>query len=178
MNLTRLTYRARQFWNTLAAAPAATSLEQARHFLTPAEMALFARLAPAEQAHAVRVLDSLLAAGEQNRDLLQAALLHDSGKIRYPLAAWQRVLIVLGQRVAPLLVQRWGQGEPRGWRAAFCAAVQHPAWGAELAANAGASPLTVWLIRHHQDGKTSQSAAPEPQSGELLRRLQAADDNN
>jgi hypothetical protein len=54
-------------------------------------------------------------------------------------------------------------------------AEQHPQWGAELAAQTGASPLTVALIRRHQEPFTSQPASMEEQ---LLGQLQTADDHS
>jgi hypothetical protein len=51
---------------------------------------------------------------------------------------------------------------------------QHPDWGADLCAAAGAPPLTVDLIRRHQT-PLPNPAAPED---DLLATLQAADDDN
>jgi hypothetical protein len=60
----------------------------------------------------------------------------------------------------------WGQGQPRGLRRPFVVATQHPAWGADLSAAAGASARTCDLIRRHV------SPADDPD----LATLQQADD--
>jgi hypothetical protein len=178
MNAARLLYRTRQFWQALRPAPAHEDLKIARASLAPAQWTLFCRLQPGEQAHGLRVLRALLDQGETAPDLLVAALLHDAGKLRAPLALWERVLIVLGSAFFPARAARWGQGRPRGWRRAFVVAAQHPAWGAELAAQAGASPRAVALIRRHQE----RIPAAEPPAGSLeaslLRKLQAVDDES
>jgi hypothetical protein len=113
-----------------------------------------------------------------------AVLLHDVGKIRCPLNLLDRVLIVLAQRLIPAAARRWGEAAPGescpawGWRKAFVVASQHPRWGAEMAHQAGASPLAVELIQQHQE------KVPAPASGEmskveqLLVLLQSVDDNS
>jgi len=63
----------------------------------------------------------------------------------------------------------------RGWRRAFVIAEQHPAWGAALAAEAGASPRLVALIRQHQEPASTEA---DPETRRLLSKLQAVDDNN
>ena len=63
----------------------------------------------------------------------------------------------------------------RGWRRTFIVAEQHPAWGAALAAEAGASPRLVTLIRLHQEVPPTEA---DPETRRLLSKLQAVDDNN
>jgi putative nucleotidyltransferase with HDIG domain len=145
-------YRARQFWHALIAKPAPQDLLQAGQVLSPALMALFLRLQASEQAHSLWIFQQLRTQNpDVHTDLLAAALLHDVGKSRYPLRAWERVLIVLAKAVSPRQVERWGQAEPRGWKRSFVVAAQHPAWGAEMAAQAGASERVAAIIRRHQD---------------------------
>jgi hypothetical protein len=93
---------------------------------------------------------------------------------------WERVLIVLVKAAAPHLAHRWGrmwnENQPLpAWRRPFVVATHHPAWSAEMAAQAGASPLTLALIRRHQDPAPGLSAGLED---ELLARLQAVDDQS
>ena len=132
------------------------------------------KMQPNEQAHSLHIFRQLLAEGEESRDLLTAALLHDVGKSRFPLHLWERVLVVLGHTLAPSWVERWGEGEPYGWRRPFVVAVKHPIWGAELASEAGASPLAVSLIRRHQ----APSHKADPLEDGLLEILQRADNKN
>jgi hypothetical protein len=63
---------------------------------------------------------------------------------------WERVIVVLAEHFLPIRAERWAQEEtPRGWRRGFVIRRLHPVWGAELAAQAGATPRTVALIRQH-----------------------------
>ena len=180
MSLRRVIYRVRQFYLALWAAAGAEDMDRARSVLTPAQMALFTGMRSSEQAHAMSVYRQLVEQGETFPDLLAAALLHDVGKSLSPLRLWERVLIVLARAIFPAQSRRWGNlSIPavglRGWRRAFIVAEQHPAWGAALAAEAGASPRTVALIRQHQE---PPSSATEADIERLLSKLQAVDDNN
>ncbi len=169
-------YRAGQFWRYLRPAPL-TAADQAavRQVLAPPLAELFGRLSPGEQAHSLSVLRTIQrgAPPAARAELHQAALLHDVGKSRAPLTLLGRVLVVLVRRLWPAKAQAWGQGAPQGFRRPFVTAAQHPAWGAELAAQAGAPPLTVALIARHQ----TPVAAPVTTEDQLLAALQAADDD-
>jgi hypothetical protein len=175
--LRRALYRFRQFWLNLSSRPEAAQLEQAQAVLSPQELALFACLQPSEQAHSLHLFQELQRCSQNHPHLLTAALLHDAGKIRYPLALWERVLIVLTKAINPRLAHTWGEEAPPplGWRKAFVVARQHAAWGAELAAQAGSSAMTVALIRRHQDIHLNDSTDEESQ---LLTWLQAYDNEN
>ena len=90
MRSSRPLYRIQQFWQTIRAKePSDEELVPARDLLTPKQMGLFMVMHPADKAHALEVLKKLRLRGEKNLDLLAAALLHDVGKIRYPMSAWQ-----------------------------------------------------------------------------------------
>lgn len=177
----RIGYRIRQFWEALHAAPTEYELAEVRGVLSPPLMVLFLQMQPGEQAHSLRIYRGLCDRGETHPDLLVAALLHDVGKSRHPLRLWERVLIVLAQKLFGKRMKAWGQGQPRGWRRAFVIAEQHPAWGAELAAQAGASPLAVRLIRHHQEGPDPDLPLPHADKAleaRLLVHLQLLDNQN
>ncbi len=165
---TRLAYRLRQFWNTLPGSRKRVETGALLPHLSPTQIVLFRQMQFSEQAHAYQMLERLQAAGQSDPDLLAAALLHDVGKILYPLSLLDRVAIVLGRRFFRCSAQRWSEGTPEGVRRAFVVAAHHPTWGAELAEKAGASPRAVDLIRRHQD-------AP-PADDPLLAALQSADD--
>ncbi|HSO27780.1 MAG TPA: HD domain-containing protein [Anaerolineales bacterium] len=169
----RLGYRLLQFWQALWSAPTQADLEEAGALLPPNMMELFLRMQTSEQAHSLRVFHELLEIGQTQPELLAAALLHDVGKSIYPLRLWERVWIVIGKALFPKKVKSWGQGAPRGWRRAFVVAEKHPTWGAELAAQAGAAPLTTELIRRHQEAPLAHPAAINEA---LLETLQRFDD--
>jgi len=166
-----LRYRLRQLKNNLTAGPLSeVARQEVAVLLSPAERALFTRLSLADQWHSVRVLGDLRAAGYNDPDLLAAALLHDVGKTRYPLTAWDRTVIVVGVALLPRRAARWGQGPPDGWRRPFVIRARHPEWGAAMAAAAGTRAAVVDLIRRHAD---------RPGEGDdVLRALQWADDQN
>jgi hypothetical protein len=168
-------YRARQFWQALTAVPAAEDLEQAGQALSPQLMALFLNQTASEQVHSLKVFFQVWEQGERSPDLLSAALLHDIGKSRCPLRVWERAAVVIGQALAPRQIERWSRAELNGWNRPFVVAVQHAAWGAELAAAAGASPLTVDLIRRHHDPAAEGLLPP---ADRLLQQLQIFDHNS
>ena len=177
MIASRLLYRVRQFWHALRAAPSDKELDDVRSLLNPGQMTLFRGMQSSEQAHSIQVMQAVFRTGadqlgERRTDVLRAALLHDVGKNCYPLRIWERVLIVLTGAFAPALIERWGEGEVMSWRRTFVVARQHPSWGAQMAAEAGASELTVALIRRHQDAFLRNG---EDFEDRMLRLLQSAD---
>ena len=167
----RIRYRIDQFRRTLRPTPDAVPVDRLHNHLNPAQLILFLRMQPSEQAHAFSVFERLRKDGYEQPDLLGAALLHDVGKILYPLALWERVVIVLGSKFFPRLARYWGQGTPRGLRRPFVVAAEHPDWGADLVERTGAGQSMIDLIRYHQD-KSSRPELP------LLSILQSVDDSN
>jgi len=185
-------YRARQFWAAVRATPDPADLQLAQSYLTAKQIKLFESMQPSEQAHSLQVFKQLYIQAGQNTDqmekhypdLLVAALLHDVGKSRQPLRLWERVLIVLARAFFPRQARQWGH--PReaveagtkqkllwlDWRRPFIIAEQHPRWGAEMAADVGASPLTISLILHHQQEIT---APPTTMEERFLHKLQSVD---
>jgi hypothetical protein len=175
VNISRLTYRSRQFWNALLSPGKRVTSEMLLPHLTTGQFILFRRMQPAEQLHAYQIFKRLQASGPATPELLTAALLQDVGKILVPLSIFDRVLIVLGKRLFRKAARRWADGTPHGWRLPFVVAEQHAGWGADLASQAGASPLTVELIRRHHD---KPLMSPESDTEHLLKALQAADNES
>jgi hypothetical protein len=168
--LSRLAYRTRQFCNALPGSRKRVKADALLPYLSPSQITIFRQMQPSEQAHACEMLEQLKVAGQTDPDLLAAALLHDVGKILYPYTLVDRVVIVLFKRFFQRKTGGWRQGTPGRLRRLFTAAALHPAWGADLAEQAGASPRTVELIRRHQE---------QPSGGDpLLAALQAVDEAN
>lgn len=143
----------------------------ARQYLNDEQMALFKRMKRSEQLHSLNVLRHL---GNPTHDVAVAALLHDCGKILYPLAIWQKSLAVIIRKIAPAHYHRWSRKSPdHWWYRPFVVAENHPQWGADLVSQTGASVQTVWLIAHHADKR----CVLHPY-GNALRDLQRADDVN
>lgn len=174
--LRRMGYRVRQFLASLW--PVVTREEQAelRRWLSPLAVALFRQMTPRDQRHSLNVLHHVQRAAPGQPDLLAAALLHDVAKTAQPgrrMRLHHRVLVVLMNAARPGWVHQVGRADPGSWRYPFYLHLNHPELGARLAEQAGCSPLTVELIRWHQEKLTH---APRNKTERLLVLLQAADD--
>lgn len=166
-------YRAGQFLRALTARRSISEerVAQAIRILTPEARALFARQAAQDQRHALAVYETLRRSEHTNSHLLVAALLHDVGKAAARLPAWQRAMVVLLARLAPRLLDwmvRRGRDSSAGPVAIY---LRHAEIGAEWAEGAGCSPLTVALIRRHEDRR----AGDNTEEDRMLAALQAAD---
>lgn len=166
-------YRLRQGLRALFAFTQPVDLELAEQTLTPALLDLFRRMDRGEQLHSLLVLRDVLADGDAPPELKAAALLHDVGKSRYPIGVWQKTLAVAVQTLRPRLYARLSQGVVSNpIQRPFVVYVQHPRWGAQMAADAGGSEALVWLIAHHADPLSQWQG--HPYQG-MLERLQRAD---
>lgn len=164
-------YRIQQGLRALLSFSQAVDYELAGRYLNDRQMALFRQMKRSEQLHSLNVLRDVQAQESATpHDLAVAALLHDVGKIRYPLAIWQKTISVLVRRFAPRLYLRLSDGDPaHALNRPFAVNRHHPAWGAELLAQAETSERARWLVAHHADRDPTDP---------LLRRLQRADDRN
>lgn len=180
--------RIRQFFRAALARVRPDELTEIKTLLTPAQRALFQRMERSDQRHSLDVYYTLRRAGHNDRELLQAALLHDAGKTvlaggktvlagdkpigaRGPLqrlTVWHRTLVVLLPGIAPGLLAHLA-ADGRGWKRPFAVHVQHAQASADLAAQAGSTPKVVALIRRHHE--------PEPDDTRLAL-LRWADEQN
>jgi hypothetical protein len=166
-------YRVRQFWWALCARLPTDAWPTIEASLTAEQLALFRTMPPSDQRHSLNVYRALLSAGQTNRDLLVAALLHDVGKAGGQLCLWHRVAIVLLRAFWPAMLERLSRGKVRGWRAGFVIHRRHPELGAAQAEAVGCSSLTVDLIRRHQNPPAADLGCTE--EDRLLAALQQAD---
>ena len=137
---------------------------------------MFTKLPVPDQNHSLRVFTKLQENGEEDFDLLKTALLHDIGKIRYPLSRWDRIVSVLIPALAPRLAEYWGNGDPSGIKRPFVVIAQHPKWGAEMLRDTGCSEAVVWLVENHE----KIDPLPEGSPGLIvqLKKLQEIDNLN
>lgn len=170
MRWQRIPYRFRQFFQVLWANVRRVDNGYAQARLdSQTLLALFQSMSRQEQNHAIDVCQALETAGQTNKDLLTAALLHDVGKCRLRITIIERVWVVLGEYAFPEASQRWAEEKNAHHllRRGFVLRQHHAAWGADMARVAGASAQTVDIIRRHNE-KDSDS--------DLIRTLYAADD--
>lgn len=146
----------------------------AETYLAPAAGSLYARMDNTDRAHCLRVFGWLQEQGHDDPDLLTAALLHDAGKSTTQIGVWHRSTKVLLKRISP---DRWQSlsrpADPGSLRYPYHVLDVHPMLGSRMAAKAGCSKTTVWLIRYHE----TEPERDDPRYS-LLRALQDADSIN
>ncbi|MDM8520458.1 hypothetical protein QUF64_10455 [Anaerolineales bacterium HSG6] len=155
----------------------------------PAQRALFDRMPPSDQRHALAVAQTLQTHPEfetlsDQQALLQAGLLHDMAKtLSQPLP--HRIIIVLLEAFWPSLLVRWSAHgqlftdsqtmfQIGWWRRPFIVHAQHPTIGAQWATDTACDPLAVQLIARHQEKLICISSHED----RLLVMLQWADNLN
>jgi hypothetical protein len=164
-------YRIQQFKVAVDPHVQPVPIRELTQYLNGSQITFFRKMQAFEQQHAFNVLEKLKAEGCDHPELLKAALLHDIGKILYPLKPWERAMIVITRQIAPSLVHYWGQRQPIGLFKAFAVASRHAEWGADLVSKTGASEMLIELVRRHEDD-------PVPDQDSYLTCLQKADDSS
>lgn len=139
-------HRVGQFIGHLTARVPPDEAELARRMLPDAAWPLFASMPVADRRHGLDVARRLLAAGQDDPDLLAAALLHDAAK-GDRLRLWHRVTGVLLETFAPSLLARVSSPRPGSWRYPFHVYLHHAGLSADAARQAGCSARTAAFIR-------------------------------
>lgn len=146
--------RIRQFGRSIQAKPLSVS-EKAytSQILLPAQQAFFEALPLYEQRHALNVCQTLVRGGYgSDRELLQAALLHDLGKYDpatgRTIPIWVKVAnVALNMTLGRNFVRRLARKETPGhWRYLFWLQISHEKRGAQLVQSAGSSKRVVALV--------------------------------
>jgi hypothetical protein len=152
----------------------AADLRESEAVLNPSARAWFRALPRDVQWHGLHVMHDLQHAGVDRPEVWAAALLHDAGKAVGPSGPLVRAFIVLARHLAPDWSTRRSQLDyrrARGIDRVLAIAYQHPQIAAEKAAECGCDPVTIDLIRRHQD---RSGAETDP----LLQVFQQIDDQN
>jgi hypothetical protein len=127
-------------------------------WLSPEQLALYDGMHVADRRHGLDVAAALREAGETDREVLLAGLLHDAGKGDTGMIP--RILHALGQ--ARIAWPSYALGWLPGMRTALVRLRDHAEMSAALAEVAGCTPRTVELIRWQDDPH-------DPEAGERLR---------
>lgn len=120
-------------------------IEGATASLGAAERQVFARMAPSDQRHAVRVYARAREVAPGDPHLWRAALLHDVGKGRPGLV--ERVALTLLVQWAPWLLLRWRRLDRATWRGRLARLAAHTEDSATYAQLAGSPPEVVEALR-------------------------------
>ncbi len=164
----RIPYRVGEFFRAVTAKPDPEMARIASKYLSPSLLELFERMSPYDQAHCVAVMNRLLDSGEEDPDLLAAALLHDVGKSKIKLSVWYRVAAVLLREKLRFFACKT-PGKPLCYSVYI--QVEHPRIGAEMAKQAGCSDRCARLILYHQE----KNPPLEPEERRMVSVLQQAD---
>lgn len=145
--------------------------------LDPAGRFLFSQMSIIDQRHTLRVAryikkKAAFQRGIDFKKLIQAALLHDAGKVKGEIKWFHRILVAIIRRLFPRLREKWGiRNKSFSFRYALYVDLIHPSRGAYMAESLGLAPEIVSLIRRHHD---PPSGKYEPE----LALLQEADRKN
>lgn len=137
-----------------------------RRILPAGGVALFASMPVADRRHGLDVAEKLLRSGNDDPDLIGAALLHDAAKGRR-MRLWHRIAGVLLETLAPSVLRRLADPRPASWRHPFHLYLHHAPMSAELAASAGCPPRLVAFMR---------GVSATDHDARLLAALASADD--
>lgn len=132
------------------------------HHLDASGQFLFFQMHPVDQRHALDVAKSVLTKQDYESEissepLVQAALLHDIGKVSDELKPLMRLMVGLIKRIAPKWLARSADRNGGVFARACYVDLNHPARGAYMAATFGVSPEVAAIIRtHHEPPKTGE----------------------
>jgi hypothetical protein len=128
-------------------------------------VALFESMPVADRRHGLDVAERLMRSGQDDADLLAAALLHDAAK-GHRMRLWHRVAGVLLEALAPSVLRRLASADAASWRHPFHLYLHHQPMSASLSTEAGCPPRVAGFIRGEVPAVDAQ----------LLRALTRADD--
>ncbi|HEY8345304.1 MAG TPA: HD domain-containing protein [Bacillota bacterium] len=138
-----------------------------KSYLNEAGQFLFNQMSVADQAHSIRVaryiIDEVAVGKDINLDcLVQAALLHDVGKVKGEIGRINRILVGIIRRFFPRKREQWGRRDKTSaLRYALYVDAIHPSRGGYMAESMGINPQVVALIKRHHDPDSAEDDTPE-----------------
>lgn len=175
----RETHLVRRFLGALSPAPPkADDVAWVTEILNPREVAVWSRLPKHDRRHSIAVARDVerRLAGTQyagDRRWLEAALLHDVGKLDSGLGVLGRVAATLAGGLAGHdMADAWS--EKRGVTRRFGLYLRHPELGASrIRMCDGSREAAIWADAHQDPDRYDQTGIPTP----VIEALAAADDD-
>lgn len=100
-------YRVKQFIKAVTARVTDEEMEWVKGYLSKKEWQLFMRLKVYEQRHCIDVAKLLKEWTKGEREMIRLGLLHDIGKIQYPLNPIEKSMIVVLDKITKGTIQKW-----------------------------------------------------------------------
>ncbi len=100
-------YRVQQFIKAITASISAEEHRWVEYYLSEKECELFFKLKVHEQRHCIDVAKILAKQSNEDEGLIRLGLLHDIGKIKYPLNPIEKSMIVLLDRLTKGKIKQW-----------------------------------------------------------------------
>lgn len=151
--------RIKQFTKGLTAKVSETDKKWVQGYLSPKEYHLFLQLRCDEQRHCIDVARSF-----SEKEMIRLGLLHDIGKLRYPLNLIEKSMMVIGDKLTHHRLKQFKHFKiVRGY-------YDHPKIGAEILKNIGIEDATfLERVRNHHEYRTTD---------QVLKHFQKIDAQN
>ncbi|MFL3012117.1 MAG: HDIG domain-containing metalloprotein [Acidimicrobiales bacterium] len=149
-----LSHLIKRFWFSLK--PGKLSEEDLRwvgFHLSEGEFLYWEKLSMADRHHSFQVAKQAESEiGEEGKEFIAAALLHDIGKLESGFGTFGRVFATLCCFLFPIRkMEKWSE-RTKGLRRRLVDYAKHPALGAELLIGIGSRQQVVtWVLEHHSE---------------------------
>ena len=131
------------------------NLDWVRSHLSENEFDYWKKFSTADKQHSFQVARQAASEiGEEGKEFLAAALLHDIGKLESGFTIFGRVFATLCCSLFPLRkMEKWAQ-KNKGIRRRLIDYAKHPELGAKLLKGIGSKEQTItWVLEHHSESE-------------------------